>query len=68
MCAKKKNDVRKLLSIYDKQESNLDCFAYDDSNKNNVDCCQMWSNACGSGNVGSDCCCDSLCAIGCCGC
>ena len=65
MSDKKNNDLRKLLSIYNKQENDNDYFAYDDSNNGGVvdDCCECsnacsgCSDCCGSGNV----CCDGIC-------
>ena len=50
MCDKKNNDVSKLLSIYREQEKNTECFAYDDSNNKDGDCCSLRSDCCG------DCC------------
>ena len=38
MCDKKNNDVSKLLSIY-RARKNTECFAYDDSNNKDGDCC-----------------------------
>ena len=68
MCDKKNNDVSKLLSIYREQEKNTECFAYDDSNNKDGDCCQTYSDCCGSGDVCSDCCFDTCCSYLCCGC
>lgn len=60
-----------LLNEYKAQERTSErehlYIAFDDNNSSG-DCCQTWSNCCGSGNVGSDCCFDACCSYLCCGC
>ena len=59
---------RDLLNEYISQEKSKDSerlyIAFDNNNNSSGDCCQCWSDVCGSGNVASDCCFDALC----CGC
>lgn len=66
---KKINKLTELLNQYKKQTDNNIYIAYDDTNNSSGgDCCQAYSNCCGSGNVKSDCCFDACCSYFCCGC